>query len=574
MLWLWFIAGVTIFFLLEPRQQVTAAAFAVLNAAAGAGTCNGRIRNGNIPHRRSSSSNKAHRNDKNDFNNDDADDFHEVSNDDELSNFLFDFSSRKSQMLQRQARLNLNLRQAVCTSQVSVVLPDWVRRLSVDYPLVACGSSSDTIYLGHIETREILASTTATRSTTLRHASITDERVEHLVHQLYGNFDGGGTLAVALQGTLLCEASRSGGVHVWRLDLPNNDNKNKNSNNKNRNSNVGLWSQGYIPALESSLVTSLRLDQDYLWVTTDQGTVEAYSLDPEALPLTLRTQPDLLWKVGSSRCTVLSLNVHTELGVAVVTTDAGTVDLLSLDDDDDDDEEENGKSDASDQLLRKPLASFLPPLDGTERRATNTYPTCATIVALNNNPNDSSTTSAGATTSTTDESGLFLNRPQSYAVACGASDGSLFLQPLNMDSSGSILVGDEMIDLKRPFQGQRIRTILPKHFAAVKCLASPAPGLLVSGGLDGTLRMWSVSGSQQQQQQPHQPLYQFAGYKVWLGSLWTDGERIVTDGADNTIIMHDFSTGLVGNKNNNNNSRSNRHWDDRDEDNNGNKNDV
>jgi hypothetical protein len=32
-------------------------------------------------------------------------------------------------------------------------------------------------------------------------------------------------------------------------------------------------------------------------------------------------------------------------------------------------------------------------------------------------------------------------------------------------------------------------------------------------------------------------LYKFAGYKAWLGSIWTDGV-VSTDGADNTVILH------------------------------------
>jgi hypothetical protein len=28
-----------------------------------------------------------------------------------------------------------------------------------------------------------------------------------------------------------------------------------------------------------------------------------------------------------------------------------------------------------------------------------------------------------------------------------------------------------------------------------------------------------------------------------MGSLWTDGKRIISDGSDNTIIVHDFEKG-------------------------------
>ena len=94
---------------------------------------------------------------------------------------------------------------------------------------------------------------------------------------------------------------------------------------------------------------------------------------------------------------------------------------------------------------------------------------------------------------------------------------------------------------------------MPKHFAAVKCLASPAPGLLLTGGLDGTLRLWDIAGDERRQF-----LYQFVGYKVWLGSLWTDGTRVVTDGADNTVIMHDFSAAAASGGSGSSSSSSSR----------------
>ena len=38
-----------------------------------------------------------------------------------------------------------------------------------------------------------------------------------------------------------------------------------------------------------------------------------------------------------------------------------------------------------------------------------------------------------------------------------------------------------------------------------------------------------------------QVLYGIGGYKVWLGSVETDGTHLVADGSDNTVIVHDFS---------------------------------
>jgi WD40 repeat protein len=286
--------------------------------------------------------------------------------------------------------------------------------------------------------------------------------------------------------------------------------------------------------LQDCLVTALCLQDDYLWVGTDDGSVEAYAMDDDVastsssssrLPLTLRTQPDLSWKVGgsmSSRVVVTSLDICTKLGCAVVATDAGTVELLSLEDESDEQ-----------AMIRKPIGTFTPQFDGTERRSFNVYPTSVTFVP-SYQPEQSQPPGTSAGTSSSDPNTAAtpevsnLSSVSSYSIACGANDGSIFIHPLALDEHGDV-------DTERPFfSGQRVRQLMPQHFAAVPCLASPAPGLLLTGGLDGTVRLWDTDTKKF--------LYQFVGYKVWLGSLWTNGERIITDGADNTIIVHDFSS--------------------------------
>jgi WD40 repeat protein len=69
-------------------------------------------------------------------------------------------------------------------------------------------------------------------------------------------------------------------------------------------------------------------------------------------------------------------------------------------------------------------------------------------------------------------------------MACGASDGSLYLHPLTWTD------GD--LDILHPLQGEAIECA-PRHQGALKCLTSPKPGLLISGGQDGAIRMWDVS---------------------------------------------------------------------------------
>ena len=102
--------------------------------------------------------------------------------------------------------------------------------------------------------------------------------------------------------------------------------------------------------------------------------------------------------------------------------------------------------------------------------------------------------------------------------------------------------------------------MLPSHGGAVVGIAPlTAVGdgeLLISGAHDGTLRVWDLRHEGEEQddgfgddfgevsitENKIKCLYGLGGYKVWLGSVCTDGERIVSDGRDNAVVVHDFST--------------------------------
>ena len=45
-----------------------------------------------------------------------------------------------------------------------------------------------------------------------------------------------------------------------------------------------------------------------------------------------------------------------------------------------------------------------------------------------------------------------------------------------------------------------------------------------------------------EQPKPKMPkvLYALSGYKVWLGSVFANNRKLVSDGADNTVIVHSF----------------------------------
>jgi hypothetical protein len=394
---------------------------------------------------------------------------------------------------------NTNWQSGDCTTSIGVALPDhWVRRVAVsNFPVAVCGSASDDLYVVNLSTGRILA-----RSSEKKDGSDLDWTATARV--LYSH-DGGGTVAVACRGRQIFAAPRRGGVALYR-----------------HSGAPSLLSQGSITALEGQLVTSLHVHGSYLWVGTAQGIVQAYALnnddDEFALdgtlvhpPLSLRASPDYTWSVApgsvitsiTSDARVVAISPNhgrrkQHAPVAVVTTSLGSAVILSM------------PHDSTEGCI---LASVSPPFDAAVRRASHTHALCAALVHFDNDSSGSSGSRLG--------------------LVVGASDGTLFVQPLKAKTDDDNVL---LLDGDLPWAGP-MRTIRPRHAGAVTCLTSPAPGLVVSGATDGSLRVWSLK---QPTTENARLLYQFMGYKVWLGSLWTDGRRLVSDGADNTVIVHDF----------------------------------
>lgn len=367
--------------------------------------------------------------------------------------------SRQAQLESKSFLQEKKWREADCQSGVQLSLPDWVRRLDVQYPLAACGTAAGTIYLANLESGEILAEGDRVQGEPL-------ENIDQALFSMFGKHDGSGTLAIAFGGDLICEANRDGGVHFWRLDA----------------GSTKLVYQGSMRVLENTMVTSLHLDDDFLWVGDATGKLQAFSLESN-MPLGLQTQPQLQWQFRSM---IMSLSLTPDIGCGVVTTVEGTVELFSM--------ESEGNS----------LCSFYPPYDDEDEEDRSIHGLSAILVAHREQDVDDAV---------------------SYSIAVGGNDGSLYLQPIQIDEDGEL---DEF----RPFGLGSLRRFKPLHKGPVKCLANPIPGILVSASLDGSMRVWDVETAH--------CIYQFVGYKLWLGSLWADGSRIVSDGSDNTVIVHDF----------------------------------
>lgn len=384
--------------------------------------------------------------------------------------WLESLKARQLELDQQQASLIEQWRSATCESMMPLSFPDWVRRLDVgDYPVVAVGSASGNVHVANLETGKSIASTFLPEGDEAPEP-LPDQ--EQLMRIMFGSYDGGGTLAIAMHKTLVCVANRQGSVQIWRLDAQQDQ--------------AQLVSQGSMQALEGVVVTCLKLDDDYLWVGTNDGRLLAYEHSSEELPLALQTTPELEWDVGSP---ILSLQLDQEIGHGVVSTAKGVVYLFSMEDD------------------GAMVAEWMPPFDSSVRQSSNGYILSCTLLA-------------------------YADEDEGYCLACGCNDGSIYLQPLNYHDG----VFDQDCILKQPSGNGQLN---PRHSGPVKCLVTPAPGLLLSGGQDGFLRVWNVA------EKDSGFLYQFVGYKVWLGTLWSDGTRIVSDGADNSVILHDFSPSSV-----------------------------
>jgi hypothetical protein len=518
--------------------------------------------------------------------------------------------ARQMQLAQQSKQIHDNWKSGRCTSQVAAVLGDWVRRVDVDYPYMACGSASETIYLTHLETGAVLAQAHVVETSSAAAATTTAAELpnqDHVYRILFGDHDGGGTLAIAFYDNLIATAGRQGSVDLWRVHTTVNSSSSSSSGNSGGNtgaaaaaSTTTLIYQGRMIACQGVLVTSLQFlpttdDDDgvFLWIGTADGRVLAFDIDDAeaVLPLAARRKPHWQYQFPNAPV-ILSMSFTTELhleedeeedsssaGVGVITTSAGNVHIISL---------SSNPSDETSPPPPQPSAwSFRLPMEATSARAIKALPTCACFVQHDvTHPNGASTTTAGTFHNVQQQQ----QQPSYWSIACGGSNGSLYLQSLHV-------LPRRRLDPVRPFDAtQPPSPLLPRHWGPTHCVATPMPGLLLSSGQDGSIRVWDVSStttttttttatwsstSSSATSSPRRPLfrrrflYQFHGYKVWLRSLWcgststgskshNDGDGsaspiLLSDGSDNTILMHNFHpkpTKSASSSNNNSNNNN------------------
>eukprot|EP00550_Attheya_septentrionalis_P006479 CAMPEP_0198284034 /NCGR_PEP_ID=MMETSP1449-20131203/3576_1 /TAXON_ID=420275 /ORGANISM="Attheya septentrionalis, Strain CCMP2084" /LENGTH=512 /DNA_ID=CAMNT_0043980939 /DNA_START=56 /DNA_END=1594 /DNA_ORIENTATION=- len=432
--------------------------------------------------------------------------------DDALSSKMDDASlfealnARRTELHSERSAIHEKWKTADCRSEIQLVLDDWVRRVDMDqYPVMVAGSARGSIYVADLETGDVIAEAKEV------HDPVGDDvenawELDDALSMLYGDFDGSGVLDVAIKGDLVVSAGREGGAKIWRIDALAGK----------------LVPQGSLMALQDEHVTSLTIDTEgRLWVACYNGTLFAFdSHESSKTSVPLPLQKPL--RTIRMKANILSISICEELGCGVAATSTGSVRIFSLEHD-------------------KVLAKWNP-FQG------RTYARSATIVG----------------TSASGDSDCKSSKSE-WALICGGGNGRMYVHKLNVDPvTGTLL---ESRPLFVPLFGSKKRAsgeMKPSHNGPVVCLtpaSSSGSGMLVSGAQDGSVRIWdctspietvhssdsdplsspSVAPVDSRISLRPRCLYQFMGYKVWLGSICTDGLRLVSDGSDNTIFVHDFT---------------------------------
>ena len=380
-----------------------------------------------------------------------------------------------------ETSIHKNWKDASCTSTIRLALPnDWIRRVAIQYPLAVVGGCSGSLYLADLDSGTVLDVEEEVHDS---YEDVELEDQEEAIHNLYGDYDGGGIIGLTFHQDYVYSSGREGGFHVSQLSSSDDSNKD--------GTTLRLIPQGR--HLESTtLITSFATDSQHLWAAGYNGILYGYphakTDEEEEEEYRINEDGEIIMGGGVEmiqldvQSPIIHVSVEEELGLGVCSTLDGKVHLFSL---------QHGTL-IEDWTVFSTWAKQQKQLD---------YARCVTFVQLNND---------------------------SWCVIVGGSRGQLYSRLLS-PSTGKF--------------GNVVEKLKPHHAGPVMCMTSPHPNLLVTGAQDGTMRVWDIPTC----------LYALTGYKVWLGSIVTDGTRLLSDGADNTIVLHDFSN----NNNKDNQSSSN-----------------
>ena len=374
---------------------------------------------------------------------------------------------------------------------------DWVRRVDIgQYPRVVCGSAHGSIFVADVEAKKILGEA---RSVHYSHHS--DNYVNCLDEQLrqciYGEYDGGGVLDVAMFGrSLIASSGREGGVKIFKFH------------------NDELIYQGDVQALIRRMpgalpviVTCMKFDSlGRLYLGCSDGFLRIVSfpmglisaedgLGSEDLDVTI-IHPNENREGPPSP--ILSLDISEELGMIATAHTNGDVCIYSIT------EQDNGMTLGDLSGVWNPFTS-------------RTYARSIAFVSMEKR-----------------------GTPK-HGVVVGGGNGQIWINDIDSFFSSS----NNTPSLS--FANKNAAKVQPDHTGPVISLASRPGGIFVSVGHDGLLRVTDAwlgrEDIKSSLMQEVSPLYGIGGgLKVWVGSVCIDeeGKRLISDGFDDAVVVHDF----------------------------------
>ena len=392
---------------------------------------------------------------------------------------------------------------------------DWVRRVSIGtYPYVACGSAYGSIYVANVESRQVLGAARAMHCPSLPSSQSEDGLLEEdLARCLYGQYDGGGVLAVAMYGTnLVASSGREGGVKIFKLLTSSRELK--------------LIGEVLATPNNRILVTCLKFDSlGRLYMGGEDGHLRMVDLssgndvdkeDVNAMQVKLiscleqKQQQSVPTPTSSS---ILSLGISEELEMVATAHDNGDICIYSLNND-------NQLCDDANFHLGR----WNPFRETTHARS----------VAF--------ISSHGESRDEKEERNDSNNDDVLWSVVAGGGNGELWLgdiEPSYCSNDATTVRQVSAPVIKPVINLNSIQQIKPNHQGPVLSLATRPGGILVSAGHDGMLRVTRIRPTPT-------ALYGLGGYKVWLGNICIDseGRRLLSDGRDDVVVVHDFSNVL------------------------------
>mmetsp|Transcript_24175 Transcript_24175/g.34587 ORF Transcript_24175/g.34587 Transcript_24175/m.34587 type:complete len:560 (-) Transcript_24175:132-1811(-) len=380
---------------------------------------------------------------------------------------------------------------------------DWVRRVDIgQYPRVACGSAHGSIFVADATSKQVMGVARG-----VHYSEQSDEYTNALDEQLrqyiYGEYDGGGVLDVAMFGkNIVASAGREGGVKLFKLLEDGNQ--------------AELLPQGDVKALIRLMpgalpivVTCMKFDSyGRLYLGCSDGFLrivhfpqdfifgDGIDLDSQDLHVTVVPH----WS-DQAPSPILSLDVSEELEMVVTSHANGNVCLYSMK------EHEDVYNMASGRKEHVGVIGVWNPFT-----ADKSYARSVTFTSKDS-----------------------MHGPK-HAVVVGGGNGEVWVNDIYPEyeesKSGEVFVDD----YTQKFE--------PNHVGPVISLCSRPEGLIVSVGHDGMLRMTQTwIGLKNPKKATPWPLYGLGGYKAWIGSVCVDdeGKRLISDGMDDAVIVHDFS---------------------------------